>query len=171
MTEHIELDQATWHGGPPTSGTPEEVLDAVRHTVLELLSGIAVPPSLLKVRSEGSSIELRWPEPATAPGPARDPAVGPAPEAGTAEPDDGLERLGAPTVGVFYRASEPGRSPFVTEGDVVGPGQQIAIVEAMKLMIPVEADRDGRIVEVLVPDGTPVEFGQPLFTIAPLDND
>ncbi|MCF7548568.1 biotin/lipoyl-containing protein [Pseudonocardia sp. WMMC193] len=74
--------------------------------------------------------------------------------------------LTAPTVGVFYRSSEPGAAPFVDTGDLVSPGQQVGIVEAMKLMIPVEADRGGRVVEVLCADATAVEFGAPLFALA-----
>jgi len=74
--------------------------------------------------------------------------------------------LSAPTVGVFYRASEPGAAPFVDTGDLISPGQQVGIVEAMKLMIPVEADRGGRVVDVLCADATAVEFGAPLFAVA-----
>ncbi|MCE0764875.1 acetyl-CoA carboxylase biotin carboxyl carrier protein subunit [Pseudonocardia kujensis] len=74
--------------------------------------------------------------------------------------------LTAPTVGVFYRAPEPGAAPFVDTGDLVTAGQQVGIVEAMKLMIPVEAERGGRIVEVLCADATAVEFGAPLFALS-----
>ena len=72
----------------------------------------------------------------------------------------------ASTVGVFYRSPEPGTPPFVSEGDVVTAGQQIGIVEAMKLMIPLEADRGGRVVAVLARDGESVEHGQPVLTLA-----
>ncbi|MGA8116842.1 MAG: biotin/lipoyl-containing protein, partial [Actinocatenispora sp.] len=74
--------------------------------------------------------------------------------------------LTAPMVGVFYRAPSPGAAPFVAEGDVIAPGQQVGIVEAMKLMIPVEADRSARITQILVEDGDPVEFATPLFALA-----
>ncbi|MFI1914025.1 acetyl-CoA carboxylase biotin carboxyl carrier protein [Nocardia sp. NPDC020380] len=76
--------------------------------------------------------------------------------------------LTAETVGVFYRASEPGAAPFVTEGDPVRSGQQVAIVEAMKLMIPVTASREGVIAEFLVQDGESVEHGQPLIVFEAL---
>lgn len=72
----------------------------------------------------------------------------------------------APTVGVFYRAPEPGAVPFVATGDLIMSGQQVGIVEAMKLMIPVHADRGGRVVEVRCADATAVEFGAPLFAVA-----
>ena len=55
--------------------------------------------------------------------------------------DDGLHYVCAAIVGTFYRGPEPGAAPFVSEGDMVRPGQQIAILEAMKMMMPVEADR------------------------------
>jgi acetyl-CoA carboxylase biotin carboxyl carrier protein len=70
------------------------------------------------------------------------------------------------TVGVFYRAAEPGAAPFVAEGDTVAVGQQIGIVEAMKLMIPLESDRAGTIAEILVGDGDAVEHGQPVLRLA-----
>jgi len=71
----------------------------------------------------------------------------------------------APLVGTFYRAAQPGGKPFVKVGDHVEPGQQVAIVEAMKLMNPVEADRPGCVAEFLLPDGTAVEYGQALIAI------
>jgi acetyl-CoA carboxylase biotin carboxyl carrier protein len=70
-------------------------------------------------------------------------------------------------VGTFYRAPEPGSAPFVEVGDVVAWGQQLAIIEAMKLMNAIEADCDGRVVEIPVADGSPVEFDQPLVLIDP----
>ena len=73
----------------------------------------------------------------------------------------------AQMVGVFYRSREPGARPFVETGDLVSTGQQVGIIEAMKLMIPVEADASGRVVEVLVEDGTAVEYGDRLFALAP----
>ena len=77
---------------------------------------------------------------------------------------DGFQ-LCAGTVGTFYRAPEPGAAPFVAEGDTVRAGQQVAIIEAMKLMIPVEAERAGVVVEFLVGDRAPVEYGQPLMLL------
>jgi acetyl-CoA carboxylase biotin carboxyl carrier protein len=77
----------------------------------------------------------------------------------------GLLYLTAHTVGVFYTSPEPGTPPFVQPGDLVEPGQQVGIVEAMKLMIPIESPSAGRIVEVLVTSGTAVEYGERLFVI------
>ncbi len=86
-------------------------------------------------------------------------------------PEAGTFTVGSPSVGVFYRAAEPGKPPFVTEGDVVRAGQQVGIVEAMKLMIPIEADRAGRVVRILAEDTAPIEHDQPLFVLAPVDGD
>jgi acetyl-CoA carboxylase biotin carboxyl carrier protein len=71
-------------------------------------------------------------------------------------------------VGVFFRAPEPGARPFVDVGDSVTVGHQVAVVEIMKLMVPVHADVDGTIVEVLKEDGEHVEYDEPLFAVAPL---
>jgi acetyl-CoA carboxylase biotin carboxyl carrier protein len=74
----------------------------------------------------------------------------------------------APVVGTFYRSREPGAAPFVAVGDVVRPGQVVGIVEAMKLMNEVTAGQAGRVVELLVEDGKPVEYDQPLIALEPL---
>jgi acetyl-CoA carboxylase biotin carboxyl carrier protein len=71
----------------------------------------------------------------------------------------------SPMVGTAYRAPEPGAKPFVDVGDTVEAGQTILIVEAMKHMNEVAAPRAGRVVEILVEDGQPVEYGEPLMII------
>jgi acetyl-CoA carboxylase biotin carboxyl carrier protein len=68
-------------------------------------------------------------------------------------------------VGTFYRSSGPGEAPFVEVGKRVKKGQTLCIIEAMKLMNEIEADRDGVIKEILVENETPVEFDQVLFLI------
>jgi acetyl-CoA carboxylase biotin carboxyl carrier protein len=73
----------------------------------------------------------------------------------------------APMVGTFYRASSPTAEPYVREGDVVKEGQVLCIIEAMKLMNEIESRASGRIVKILVENGQPVEYGQPLFSIEP----
>ena len=72
----------------------------------------------------------------------------------------------SPMVGTFYRAASPGEKPFVDVGDAVEPGEVLCIVEAMKLMNEIEADAAGTVKAILVENGQPVEFGQPLFVIA-----
>jgi len=79
-----------------------------------------------------------------------------------------LLTIEAPMVGTFYRAPKPDAPPFVSEGDVVKEGQVICIVEAMKLMNEIESKVAGRIAKVVVENGQPVEFGQPLFLVDPL---
>ena len=72
----------------------------------------------------------------------------------------------SPMVGTFYRAGSPGAKPFVEIGDTVKEGDALCIIEAMKLMNEIESDRDGVVKAILVENGQPVEFGQPLFVIA-----
>lgn len=72
----------------------------------------------------------------------------------------------SPMVGTFYRASTPGGKPFVEVGQTVTEGETLCIIEAMKLLNEIEADKSGTIKAVLVENGQPVEFGEPLFIIA-----
>lgn len=71
----------------------------------------------------------------------------------------------APMVGTFYRAPNPGAAPFVEVGQNVQEGDALCIIEAMKLLNEIEADKTGVIKEILVENGAPVEYGQPLFVI------
>ena len=71
----------------------------------------------------------------------------------------------SPMVGTFYRSATPGSKPFVEIGDAVQEGATLCIVEAMKLMNEIEADKSGVIKAILTENGQPVEFGQPLFVI------
>ena len=70
-------------------------------------------------------------------------------------------------VGTFYRAPAPDAAPFIDVGDHLEKGQVICIIEAMKLMNEVKSEVSGKVVKVLVENGEPVEFGQPLFLIEP----
>ena len=71
----------------------------------------------------------------------------------------------APMVGTFYASSAPGAKPFVELGSEVKPGDVLCIIEAMKMMNQIESDKAGRVVSILVKNGDPVEFDQPLFVI------
>lgn len=71
----------------------------------------------------------------------------------------------SPLVGTFYAAPSEDAAPFVVAGDIVKKGQTLAIIEAMKLMNEIESEYDGTIAEILVGNGQPVEYGQPLFRI------
>jgi acetyl-CoA carboxylase biotin carboxyl carrier protein len=68
-------------------------------------------------------------------------------------------------VGTFYRTSAPGSKPFVDVGQTVKSGDTLCIIEAMKLLNEIEADRDGTVKAVLVENGQPVEYGEPLFIL------
>ena len=105
------------------------------------------------------------PAPASAPVPVAAPApAAPLPSATPAEPEGHIVK--SPMVGTYYRCPSPGAKSFVEVGDSVKKGQTICIIEAMKLMNEIEADKDGVIKAVLVENGQPVEYGEPLFIIA-----
>lgn len=78
-----------------------------------------------------------------------------------------LVTVTSPLVGTFYRASSPDAKNYVEAGDRVKKGQTLCIVEAMKLMNEIESETDGVIVRILVENGNPVEYGEPLFLIDP----
>jgi len=71
----------------------------------------------------------------------------------------------APMVGTFYGAPSPGAKPFIEIGDEIKVGQVLCIIEAMKMMNQIEADRAGRVTSIMARNGDPVEFGQPLFVV------
>lgn len=79
---------------------------------------------------------------------------------------EGEQLVVAPMVGTYYSAPAPGSDPYVTEGDVVEPGQVVGIIEAMKMMNEIESEVAGTVVRVLVKNGQPVEYGQPLMVVS-----
>jgi acetyl-CoA carboxylase biotin carboxyl carrier protein len=116
------------------------------------------------------SPQMAYSAPSAAPagGPVAAPAA-PAPAAVPAAPAPAAHApdqvVTAPMVGTFYSAPAPGAKAFVDIGSEVKPGEVLCIIEAMKMMNQIESDKAGRIVSVLVKNGDPVEFGQPLFVI------
>lgn len=157
-----------------------EVTDLVAllaERALAIATAAAQQPSSVRISAGDVQVEICWPAaPAvtavtTVPVAAADAAAagaagsGPAAETPAGHDAHGAFALCAETVGTFYSAPEPGAAPFVAEGDQVSPGQQVGIIEAMKLMIPVEAKRAGEVVELLVADRAPVEYGQPLMLL------
>jgi acetyl-CoA carboxylase biotin carboxyl carrier protein len=103
-----------------------------------------------------------------APAPSRPSAPASAPAAAPAKPAEKPGHvLTSPFVGTFYRTPAPDQPAFVEVGSVVKKGQVLCIVEAMKLMNEIEAEMAGRVAEILVENGQPVEFGQALFRIEP----
>jgi len=99
--------------------------------------------------------------PASAAAPAVEPAAAEAPET----PSTSGHAVTSPMVGTFYRSPSPGAKPFVEVGQSVSAGEVICIVEAMKMMNQIEADKSGVVEAVLVEDGEPVEFDQALISI------
>lgn len=158
------------HDGPsdPTP-TLADLADLCR-SAAQLAQGSHGPLSRLRVSCGEISVELEWARDAQSPavvaaGPSA--AAEPRPATATAAADTGPELMTvkAPIVGTFYHAPEPGADPFVKVGDLVEAAQTVGIVEAMKLMNPIEAGQAGRVVEILVPDSTAVEFAQPLIAL------
>ena len=81
----------------------------------------------------------------------------------TAEPSGHIVK--SPMVGTFYRAASPGAKPFVELGDTIKEGETICIIEAMKILNEIEADKSGTVTQILVENGQAVEYGQPLYVI------
>jgi len=103
------------------------------------------------------------PGPAAAAPPAIPTAAQPAPAPATTEPEGHIIR--SPMVGTFYRAPSPGAKAFVQEGQTVSTGDTLCIIEAMKILNQIESDTSGKVLEILVENGQPVEYNEPLFVI------
>lgn len=86
-------------------------------------------------------------------------------ESGSIELQPNQKLVESPMVGTFYRAASPDAEPFVEEGTQVRKGQPLCIIEAMKMMNEIEADTSGRVVRILLENGQPVEYGQPLMIL------
>jgi acetyl-CoA carboxylase biotin carboxyl carrier protein len=86
----------------------------------------------------------------------------------TSSSETGLVPIVSPIVGTFYRAPAPNAKPFIELNDMVKPGQTVCLVEAMKLMNEIESEFNGRIARILVENGQPVEYNQPLFLVEPM---
>jgi acetyl-CoA carboxylase biotin carboxyl carrier protein len=89
-------------------------------------------------------------------------------EGGTKTEQDEFVQIRSPIVGTFYRAPSPEAEPYVEIGEAVKKGQILCVVEAMKLMNEIESEVDGKVIEILVENARPVEYGEPLFKIEPL---
>ncbi len=122
----------------------------------------------VRISRATSSVQVAAAPVAAAPVAASAAAPAAAPAAAEPEDNNGIpagHQVTSPIVGSFYRASSPGSKPFVEVGQQVSAGDNLCIVEAMKIMNPIEADKSGTIKAILVDNGDPVEFGQPLFVI------
>ncbi|VXD19091.1 Biotin carboxyl carrier protein of acetyl-CoA carboxylase [Planktothrix serta PCC 8927] len=97
--------------------------------------------------------------------PASSPTVSTSPPLPSAESK--WVEITSPMVGTFYRSPAPDESPFVEVGDRISTGQTVCIIEAMKLMNEIEAELSGQVMELLIQNGSPVEYGQPLMRVKP----
>lgn len=118
------------------------------------------------VKSSGAPVVMQQPVAMVA-APAAAPAAGalgaPAADAAPAAPAG--HAVKSPMVGTFYRSASPGAKPFVELGSVVKEGETICIIEAMKILNEIEADKSGTVTKILSENGQAVEYGQPLFII------
>lgn len=138
--------------------------------LIELLEESGVAEIEIKEGEESVRISRGGNMVAPAPMPVAAPIATPAPATATAsEPAaDAIptgHQVKSPMVGTFYRAPSPGAKSFVEEGQSVSAGETLCIVEAMKMLNQIEADKSGKIKAILVENGEPVEFDQPMFII------
>ncbi|HEX5405559.1 MAG TPA: biotin/lipoyl-containing protein [Pseudonocardiaceae bacterium] len=149
-----------------------ELLDHAFRNTAQLAADLADHPKAVHVRAGDVSVEVAWQAgqaPQAAPTAPTEAPAAPPPTKQEPADDPGVRYLTAPAVGVLYLAPEPGAAPFVGVGDTVTAGQQVAIIEAMKLMIPFEAEHAGRITKVLKGNGEAVEFGEKVFSCDEID--
>lgn len=160
----------------------ESALDALCRATVHLIESLPTRPTRLRLSTDDVIVDLDWrpnaPEAEhvaadVARGAPEDAAVpehrtrSSAPVLSADEPDLDLHYVLAPSVGTFYHAADPGAAPFVNAGQSVEEGQQVGIIEAMKMMLPIEADRAGVVVAVLVDDSQPVEYGERVLSVRP----
>ncbi len=147
--------------------------------LIEMLKGTDI--SELEIERSGTKVRLRkggdvtfhpamprmeYP-PAAIVAPAVIEPAASAPEKPAEQPKSNQIKVTSPIVGTFYRSSSPDKPAYVEVGDTVKKGQVLCIIEAMKLMNEIESETTGKVVQILVENGHPVEYGQPLFVIEP----
>ena len=128
--------------------------------IIRVQQGAASAPSAAPAVSHAMTVPQAAPAAAAPPVAAATPAVAEAPVAAPAG-----HQVKSPMVGTFYRSASPGGTPFVEVGQTVKEGDPLCIIEAMKLLNEIDADRSGVIKAILADNGDPVEFGEPLFII------
>lgn len=119
--------------------------------------------SRVRIRRGGQVVTVAAPVAA----PVRAAAPETAATPGRADADAGMVAVKSPMVGTFYKASSPDAAPFVKVGDRIGPEQTVCIIEAMKVFNEIPSGVSGQVVAILVENGAPVEFGQPLIKVDP----
>ena len=116
------------------------------------------------VKSSGAPLVMQQPAVIMAAAPVFAP-IAAAPAADAAPAVETSHAVKSPMVGTFYRSASPGAKPFIEVGDIVKEGETICIIEAMKILNEIEADKSGTISKILCQNGQAVEYGQPLFLI------
>nr|AHX24720.1 biotin carboxyl carrier protein [uncultured bacterium] len=148
-----------WHAEVARLGVTG-ALDVLSRGIADVVRTAPTMPSRAAVRFGCASIEIEWPTAVP---------VAPDPPTVTSEPPAGVQPhvVRAPLAGTFHHAPAPGSRPFVGVGDLVEPGQQVGVLEAMKIRTPIAADVRGRVSDILVGDAEAVEFDQPLLVLTP----
>ncbi len=143
-------------------------LDEIKH-LIELLQDTDITE--LMIEREGSKLKIKrekyFSSFETVPSAVNPPAHETVSPKGEDSKEQSYITITSPIVGIFHRAPSPESPPFVEAGSSVRKGQVLCIVEAMKLMNEIESDTDGIITEILIENGQPVEYGEPLFHIQP----
>ena len=139
----------------------KKLIDLVQESGISELEVTEGEEKVKIVKSGGAAIAYAAPAPA----PAQAAPSAPAPAAAAAPAEIPGHLVKSPMVGTFYRSPSPGAKPFVEVGDTVKSGDTICIIEAMKLLNEIECDKDGVIKAILVENGQPVEYGEPLVVI------
>ncbi len=148
---------------PGSKGSDKRVRELAKLLKETGLSEIEIEEGGMRIRVTAGGVAAAPPAAplAAAPGAAAAPTDQPAAE--PAGPHPGT--LVSPMVGTAFVSAEPGADPFVKVGDQVSAGQTVLIVEAMKVMNPIPAPNAGKVIEIMISDAEPVEFGQPLMVI------
>ncbi len=158
------------------ASSPKAPADPIDARLVRKLADILTETGLTEIEVEHNDLKIRVAKTAApaavqyAPAPAAyaaapAPAAAPAGEAAPAAVERKGDVVKSPMVGTVYLQPQPDAPPFVKVGDTVAAGQTLLIVEAMKTMNPIPAPRGGKIVEIIVQDAQPVEFGEPLIVI------
>jgi len=154
-------------GNPPTTKSP-----AVDHDVIRELAKLLDETGLTEIEYERDGVSIRVARQANAatarsrpaePPPAASPAAAPAPI--TFDPMQHPGLVASPMVGTAYLGPAPGARPFVEVGSQIKAGETLIIIEAMKTMNQIPAPRSGTVIQILVEDGQPVEYGEPLMIV------